>query len=321
MQILAQLLTEITGKPREKVEIKWDSYYYVSAIFRLWELIFWRRQGIRVETTGYHENGKEILFVHTWEAAFCVAELRLRQLFEFKPFRIYIPMLATPQGLRIPASPYLFAIALNDVLAADGGVSGPVTITAGTNICVFWLIQFFSSGPITSCTAGGAAMTQSGSGQNNGFGGQIFYKAGPSTGSVTLTATGGNFYQGFYLTLSGVDQTNPIDNAGASHAGANASSVSVTVSASNCWMIGIAGFSGGNLAGVGNDFVTRFPTSTTEPMAAHSNGTIGTGSQTGSFTSSGSSSTPYIYIAVAQPSAGAGGTTTPHRLMMMGVGK
>lgn len=290
---------------------------WVPNLFRLWERIFWRRQGIRAETTSFVHDGKVTLFVHSWEAFFFVAELKLREVLSWrlKPFAIYIPMLTTPQGVQIPASPYLFAIAVDDVATqpADGAT---VTVTSGTNIIAINFDQLFNSTTSTGMTLGGTTMTQIGSRVSSGqFSFQCWVLASPPTGSVVLQQTGSaSHYQHDFATFSGADQTSVVDNSGASWAtnASNPPSATITnVVASGCWMVGGGGCSGAlGFNGVTGDFTTRLPSTTTEPCYFSSAGTIGTGAQSGGGTISGSAVSTLIFIAAVQPSASAGATTT-----------
>lgn len=304
MRILANILAFITQKPREKVVIQWSNVYWVSNLFRLWELIFWRREGIRHETTTRIFEGKPIFYAHTWEAALCWFECRLREMFTFKfvPFKIYVPVLMTPQGIPFPASPYLFAIALNDSPSQVGNAAS-VTVTAGTNIAAVCFVFLNPTTAAASCTLGISSMTQIGTQQTSGsFSIQLFVLGAPPTGSQVITQVGGTTYLNNFATFSGVDQTSPVDNSGASFGKAAAiTATTPSVVASNCWLIGFGGFSGGGITGQGNDFSIHYPSGINDPVFLSSNATIGTGARTGSYTTTGSSSSTCIFIAAIQP--------------------
>lgn len=217
------------------------------------------------------------------------------------------------------------AIAVQNDWGADGGggTSGTITITAGTNICTYAFIMCTSSTTATGATINGVAMTQIGSAQASGIVRcQMFALPNPSTGTQTLAFTGSPTVIEFsWITLSGIDQTNPVDNANAGFASAANSTASITsVSAAGCWMLGMGGFNGGGITGATGDFSVMFPVPTTDPGNFRSNTTIGTGSQTGSYSTTGSSSTPIIFIAAVNPAAAAGAVTLTTRKMRTGVG-
>lgn len=65
MWFLASLLHTVTGHQRDKVDIVWSRRSLTHNVFRLWELIFWRKTGIRCEAQA-HSDGW--IKCYTWEA-------------------------------------------------------------------------------------------------------------------------------------------------------------------------------------------------------------------------------------------------------------
>lgn len=324
MWFLARIATELTRYPREKVSVTWSNTMWIPNLFRLWELIFWRRAGVRRETTSYLNDGKETLFIHSWEAFFFVIELKIREFLSRRlvPFRLYIPMFSTPEGIRFPVSPYLFAIAIQDVggTIANGGSK---TITSGTNLVAvaFW---FSLTGGTPTMTCGGVSMTQIGSGQAFAVGEllSMFVKAAPATGTVTFTGSGATDNRGLVVgSFTGVHQTFPVDNSNASFASTSSvasSTVSTTtpaVVASSCWLIGTYTLVGGNatFSAYSGDFSHRSPTSD-QPLL-DSGGTVGTGARSGGLTFTNTTSSAGLFIAALQPPS-----TVTKFLPIMGVG-
>lgn len=194
------------------------------------------------------------------------------------------------------------AIAAQD--AVTGGASPQTkTITAGTNLgaVAFW----FSLTGTTTMTANATPMTKIG--QVSFAAGEVlsmFVLANPPTGSVTFTGAGATDNRGMVISsFTGVDQTNVVDNTGTSFASqapgpsATASGTIANVVSSGCWMVGADTSVGGSasLSGVTGDFTTRVS------GFLSSNGTIGTGSQSGGVAYSDASSTLVVFIGAIQP--------------------
>lgn len=250
MRLFAELLAAITGHPRMRVVARWSNTFWVSNIFAAWEQVAWRRNGIRLETTGYHADGKTVQFAHTWEAAFCLFEMRVREFlktFKLAPIKIYVPMMQLPMGIRIPASPYLFAVSLTNGPTFSGSNSYSFTVTAGSNLALVSFIDSLNN-DTTACSYNSAAMTQVNSAVSNPSTDHftMWQKVAPSTGANTLTATtSGNSYRGLNaVAYSGVDQTTPINGSAVS---ASTSSVSITTTVTGCFFAGNA-FTSGTLS-------------------------------------------------------------------------
>lgn len=201
----------------------------------------------------------------------------------------------------------------------------PVSLVNGSNAgqnCgssanrVILISEFSSSGNPTAPTVNGVSCTQINSTFTcNGptIPANLWYLIAPASGSQTIVLNNSNL-GGYYLVLAGADQTSPIDSSNvlSQHAGTT-HSLAVTVSASNCWLIG-TGSGSQNITSVGGDFTVN---SGLGPSMAYSNGTIGTGSQTGTWgTDSG---TFGFALAAIAPSAAVTATTSNYRALL-GVG-
>lgn len=194
-------MAEITRHPRHKVEkLEWSDNSWTGNAFRLWELIFWRRTGIRPEASvaahklsrpsdssgcsvcrflrravffedayGQHDTMYVYTF-HSWETFFMHGEYLFRRFLSgkwlpsFSRVRIHIPMLAHPGGFMTPASPYLFAIAFD---AANSG-----TTTGAASITISLTVGAGSNRALVSCIF------------NDGYSVTGFTYAGSSTGVV-----------------------------------------------------------------------------------------------------------------------------------------
>lgn len=57
--LLPKLLSMVTGVHRQKMDIEWSSESWVHNIFRAYEVVFWRREGIRREATTIANRDKK----------------------------------------------------------------------------------------------------------------------------------------------------------------------------------------------------------------------------------------------------------------------
>jgi hypothetical protein len=132
MKFLAQIMAEITRHPRYKVvagkNFEWSSKLWTHNLFRVYELIFWRRYGARAESSVFRKNGKVVTVCHTWEATIVHFEVYLRNFSKWRfPYRVHVnaPILQTPQGIPVFVPQYLFAVAYES--ANTGVYSGSST--------------------------------------------------------------------------------------------------------------------------------------------------------------------------------------------------
>lgn len=313
---LPKILEFITGHPRQKEKIVWSSELWISNVFRLWELIFWRRFGIKAEMTSglsFDDDGKPIVeyFFHSWEAVIVNIEVVIRFYFKNLRFpkivKVYVPQLAFA-GLGAPVrmgSPYRFAIAYD---ATDAGLfdnSGTATVftlahtCTGTNLmlAVGFYKDHTTPATVSSFTYNSSNLTLAKEEvSTNLFDEYLYYILGPSTGTHNEVLTLSNAIPGNSKQLgmmgtsyTGVKQSGqPDSTAGNTQASEASLTVTTTVVAANCWLVGHAN----NDEGV----MTGLSTGTSRGSAGNSwfgdsNGTVGTGSQ--SLVWSKSASTQY----------------------------
>lgn len=275
-KILPTLLAIITKHPRHKVEnIKFDNLVTYN-LFRLWEIIFWRRSGssgnpndtIRAEAVSYwgiDEYGvihqKHIFF--TWESMIVHFEGLVRNYFSrvykslktFKLPEIYInlqPQFAFEGFQIIPKQGdkprgFLFAIAADATSdSTNKGSTTPATTShtvTGSNPFLWIHVHTAVVPPtVTACSYAGAGSTQNSHG--NLIDGtrltDAWYNVAPSTGanniSVTLSAAPVAWNFGG-SSYSGVDQTTPIDVQTFAVV-ALTMTLSMTTTVDNDWLIG-----------------------------------------------------------------------------------
>lgn len=290
-----KILQYITGETRYRPEIKWSYKLWTPNIFRVYELVFGRKAGIRLEMTSTQQNGKNIYFCHSWESSVVMFEVQIREILKGmlpKISYVYIPQLQTSNGLSLPVvnSPYLFAIAFDSTSANSDGfptatrshtVTGSDPFLMGTSVgsvgsqnvsAVTWNSTESMSEPVAGgvICPGDRAM-------------DFWYRAAPTTGTHNLVTTASGPFSGINAaSYSGVKQTSPIDSFNSGTASSTTSfSLSTTVVASGCWLIMSTKVSAVNpSAGSGTTLRQA------DQGIWDSNGTVGTGSQSLSVTSS-----------------------------------
>ena len=186
--ILPTILAVMTGKSRYLPNIKWSDKSWTHNIFRFYELIFWRRHGIRPEITTVFDEGVVSHYAHSIEGAFALFESWVRSLeFKLAPFRIVIPQLVPVQGTISGISPYLFAIAF-DATAADNDGSFNHTCT-GTDLLLNFGIMKVGAG-VTTASYNSVGGTQAVTANNTDDHCWIFYLINPSTGLNAVSVNG-----------------------------------------------------------------------------------------------------------------------------------
>lgn len=135
--------------------------------------------------------------------------------------------------------------------------------------------------------------------------GELWYLVAPATGThtITVTLTGSvSHMASSAFSYTGVDQTNPIDsnNTGQNNTGTATFTLSTTVVKSNCWLVGGAMARDSGPPGAGSGTTLRGLNSGSWTTGADSNGTVGTGSQSLSFTHA-SGKWPVVNIASIAP--------------------
>lgn len=231
--ILPGVMSIATQHPRYLPEIEWSDKSITHNVFRVYEMLFWRRYGIRAEMTAI--PGRQ--FFHSFESACAYAESRIRGLVP-APVKIWIPQLATPMGGFIPQSPFLFAIAFD--AAANGGTAGSSwshTCT-GSNRVIFAANTSLQSVGTPSATYAAVSLTQvnqATTGPAN-YRQNLFYLAAPTTGANTL-ALGGSNRIGASSSYSGASQTGIPDNSNTGSNSTTSLTIATTTIADNCWVV------------------------------------------------------------------------------------
>lgn len=293
-RVLPEILAWLTGHGRYLPDIKWSANSWTHNFFRVYELIFWRRIGIKAEMSCMVGPGSVTYQAHSFEASCALFEQGVRELFNRRlPLRVWIPMVVTTEGLPKPASPYLFAIALDtSLINTDPGTKNmSYTCTGSDRVMVLFCKDgyqgTFTYNSISLSTVAAYSTKDT----------CVFYLLAPSTGSNTIAMTTGNpgFPGGWrYIATSytGVKQSGFPDSSAAATATANPTTLNTTVVAPNCWLWG-----GGSVDTTANDAAGISRTTRQHGnysfggggqggvVVGDSNGTVATGSQGFDFTS------------------------------------
>ncbi len=301
--LLGYLLEWITGHPRNRVIAKFTTKSWTHNVFRLYELLFGCRHGIKAEMTAMRsEDGEWYYFPHSFEAHFALLEQYIREYFaswKVIPVRIYIPVLASPNGMPIPASPYLFAIAFDN---AANPVNQSTSFTCtGSNLFFSMGIGGNSSSALSTVKYNNVSLTQQVARTMPGFDDHYWYYSltGPSTGSNTaaITLSAGNANMNTLMSHSGVSQSGQPEATGsATQNGSGNWAVSVTTATANAWVL-VNTHSNTGITAVTN--VTA-RTASGGALAGDSNGPIASpGSYTMTLNNSGASDSAAGIVSIA----------------------
>lgn len=219
MWILAKFLAIITRTDRYFPEFEWSKNLWTYNIFRVYEMVFGRKVGVRREVTAYYdkEKGRTIQIAHSLEAVITLAEVAIRNAFNFRLLKIWIPILWTPQGIPLLASPYVFAVAF-DTAVTGGSSASPTTwshtVTGSNPVILFGFIDGIVSAPDpTAVTYNLAALTKLNSqsindSPNGTITSFLYFLVGPSTGANTASITDvGHNYEAASASYSGTSQS------------------------------------------------------------------------------------------------------------------
>lgn len=298
--LLHYLAYFLTRQPRQVVragvDFEWSNKSWTHNVFRVFELVFGRRAGIRCEAWSWKDSkGKEYHVAYTFEATCALIETAVRKWFaERQTFRISVPTVELAGGVRFPASPYLFAIATDAFSGIANSASVSHTCT-GSNLVLVSFVTGDVADNLTGYTYAGTNMVQAGKKQETAD--RWFYSyvlATPATGANNITDTGLTYRSKGGLSYSGCSQTgqpdshNELNNQGPS----TTFTATTTVVASNCWIVGFDYGGSANADGTG----VRRGSTIDGLQNGDSNGTVGTGVQ--SFTL-GQPSNVYGMLAVS----------------------
>lgn len=261
-KILPTILATITGHARYLPEIVWSSNSWVHNIFRVYEMIFWRRYGIRAESAVFpktiYKNGRKInvdvIEIYSFESTLAYTETWIRNCItkgiKFKlPYKIYVPILqgnlnnGMTMGMKMP-SPYLFAIAIDttvDTTATNSVSSKTQSHTCTGSNLVLWMGVGCSTSTVSTVTYNSVSSTKAIDVNLQSSWSGAWYNVAPSTGAnnVVATCAGTNSITIGSMSFSGCKQTGVPDatHADVSQTGAVTSySQSITTIADNCFI-------------------------------------------------------------------------------------
>lgn len=320
---------------RYRPEIQWSYNSWTHNVFRLYELIFGRKEGVRREMS--YDSATNTYFCHTWESVFALTEQYIREFFsswKLAPFKIYVPMLMTTSGVPVFASPYLLAVARdNSVFSTPSAFVNTFTTPSftctGSNLVLFANLYVLTEtlDVLTSASYNAVSMFPAlASLLNVGDGGFLYMTtlANPATGghTFTMTTSATKNYAIVLVSYSGVSQS-PLTNFATQYTtpATTSWSQSLTTVHDNSWvMAAIAdGFGGTSTAGAGTTLIQAGNGS--GEYAGDSNAAIHpVGSYTLNVSSFGGISKTIASIMIEIPIfTGGGGTAIPFK-SLLGVG-
>lgn len=181
-------------------------------------------------------------------------------------------------------------------IAYDSSALGAANTTSWSHTCSgsdrILIVSIANDGTSSSATYNGVAMTQQGSVVSDLT---VWYLINPDTGTntVSFTNSSGTKYRGASSSYTGVKQTGFPDSTANNATTTTPRTLSTTVVASNCWLVN---------CGMGRDTSLNSTISTDRTdrqtgqtsnaeysvLIGDSNGTVGTGAQSTTFTAAGS---------------------------------
>lgn len=250
--ILPWLIVKITRFPRQKINVEWSKNSWVHNFFRAYELIFWRRFGIRAEASTYQiqdRKGKNLKTIHvffTWEALLAHIEGVIRgSIPVIIPERVWIPSLITPTGFPLRIPNFVFSIATDATCMSTGGSATSRTVShtcSGSNrilIINTWIVGIDATitGTYNSVTTTELAETgASESGKN-----YCHYLVAPDTGAhdIVMSRNNSGYIAVCAASYTGVKQTSPLSGT---HSQASTTTQSesntVNITDANSWVVG-----------------------------------------------------------------------------------
>lgn len=302
MRVLAKILALITFCDRQLVEpsvdFEWHPYLLTYNCFRLWETVFGRRSGVRLESEVQCDTeGNTTVKFHTWESVLVHFEELVRAWKPF-PYKVYVPKLAG--GNFFAPSPYLFAVAYDTSTRSTTGTTSPRTwshTVTGSNTYMYaaGLYEANAASDMTAMTYNAADM-----GTALGTTAFVAGSAGvetywdlinPATGAnnVTLSFSSGGAHVGWSMSFSGAAQSGQPD--GSSWNGENSAStasytMNVTVTAANSLLAAILFGAAGNAITAGTNTTVGFDSvGTGEGATVYSSSAQSAGAKTMNVTS------------------------------------
>ena len=199
------------------------------------------------------------------------------------------------------------------------------TVVSNTNGVIVVGASIYGGAAITGITYNSVALTSIGTNTQNSIHTELWYLKAPATGAnnvvVTLDSAADHIVVGS-VSLTGVDQTNPLDaNTGAS-SGTSSISADITVVTDQSWIVDVVGndlSSSTVTMGAQTNRTQRWNTLGTTFIwgAGSTRGPVSTGSNTMNW-SSGHFDNWALTVASFAPAGAA--ASTVHRLLSLGVG-
>lgn len=326
---VAEFLALITRKKRYKPSIVWSSALWTHNVFRVWELIVWKPYGIRASVVSWQdENFVSHQIGISFEAKIALVEVFIRSLCKrFLPRVVLVPqMQLLAINARYGYQPYRFAIAFDTSSGQQTNaeaVTNPAlshTCTGSELVLAMWEVGDLVSDNVTSMTYNSVAGTRVQAVQvptDRWI--YAYILAGPSTGANNIVSNGNTFGGKAGTSYTGCSQTGQPDASSGvyqSTASTNAT-ITVTVVASDCWLLGYS-YGGGN-TGAGAGTTNRGTAVGSGILPCDSNGTVGTGSQS-LIQTQGNSAYVALGMSIKPPGAAAGGTVN-RGFTLLGVGQ
>jgi hypothetical protein len=216
---------------------------------------------------------------------------------------------------------------------AGGTTTYAHTVTSNTNGLIALAVGAWNNGGtgtgLSGATYAGVAMTKISASSSLTAGGtfytEIWYLIAPSTGTnnVIATVSGKTDALGLAsLSLTGVDQTTPVDTAGTFTGTTGIYTKAITTTAAADWMLDITSHLSANTASSNTGGTSIFNNATGGVGTASQYGTAataGTNSMTWTYPDVGDIGTYSIAAFLASGGGGGGGTAKVSTQMMMGV--
>lgn len=311
------------------VDFNWSSTSWIHNVFRLYELIFWRREGIRPAISAYqNSDGTTTYAFHSFEAALNLLESKIRGLLQkFELQKVYLPVFVAP-GAPVFSSPYLFAIAVQNTANGSpvAGTTRNLSMIVGSGSNLFLATAFETQAgtdPVTGVVFNTSeTMTQGKKLQESflsTFWLYIYYEVNPTVTTANITISQGTSSGGPVAAVSytGASQ-GALDSAtsGSTPSGTTFAQAFTTV-ANNAWTLNLIRCDAGGAtptASTGSTLRSTTPDGGTRLFDSNAAVTPA-GSYTMNYTDGGVTSS---FNSVGISIAPAGGTVASSKLPILG---
>lgn len=276
--VLPTLATIITRSDRYKVDIEWSDKSVVHNLFRVHEMLFWRKWGIRIENSFSAEVDEDGIYTsthhfYTLEAGLAFIESRIRESVpKLVVKRVLVPSFAGAPMLSPTGNPYLFAIAFDSASSTSAGSGTSLSVTqtcTGSDLVLFAFSWGNNTGLSLATSYNGTGMTTIDNQSVNFNTSRSNILVAPSTGANTLAVNTTNSF-GLRLlgsSYTGCAQTGQPDGHSQSNTN-NGSPFSMTVgdgatTAAGCWGVAACVAFGASSNAIQSPGVARSTTATT----------------------------------------------------------